>query len=90
MSTSYGLERTGALSHLDMQSVCGNAGIHGKGLESQLTRLALQPAAVAKLAALSGTLQTLRLAYYEDVPYHIVRLHKYCMTVSQICGAPNL
>ena len=42
-------------------------------LEEKLKRLGLQQAHVKQLAALSITLQTLRLVYEEDVPKHTVR-----------------
>ncbi len=89
-SVGYGLERFGALSHLDMQSLGGKTWPWNEGLESQLTRLALRPAAVAKLAALSDTLQTLRLAYYEDVPYRMVRLYRVGLTGLLLYSAPSL
>ena len=78
-STGLGLERFGALRHLDMQSVCGEAPLHfyletqADKLIDKLHHLALQPAAVRQLAALSGTLQTLCLMYHEDLPDHMVR-----------------
>ena len=72
-SIPLGLARFSALGHLDMQSVCGEAPLEfeGKlypGLDRNLTRLALQPAAVKQLGVLAGILQTLRVVYYEDVP----------------------
>ena len=71
MSTGLGLERFKALRHLDMQSVCGEAPVlfevptYERRQEWRLSRLALPPAAVRQLTALSGSLQTLRLAYDE-------------------------
>ena len=62
-----------------MQSVCGEAPLHfdletqADKLIDKLHHLALQPAAVRQLAALSGTLQTLCLMYHEDLPDHMVR-----------------
>ena len=87
ITISYGLERFGALCHLDMQSACGEDTLHIDGdpafdrrLDLKLKHLALQPAAVKELAALAGTLQTLRLVYIEDVPGYFVRLSRACMT----------
>ena len=93
--TGLGLERFGALRHLDLQSVCGGAPVQltpvfNGALEAELCRLALQPPAVEELANLAGTLETLRLVYCEDVPDPIVRLTRACLTALLLCCAPDI
>ena len=49
-------------------------------LDPWQTSVAVHVAAVKQLAALAGTLETLRLVYHEDVPDKVVRILQACMT----------
>ncbi len=72
MSTALGLERFSALRQLDMQSVCDEDAAHGALVlttmreRARMPLLSLKPAAVRQLAALSGSLQKLRLGFIEN------------------------
>ena len=92
-TSMLGLERFGALRLLDMQPVRSKARASFQvttfHVEEQRMRLAMQPAALKELTALSGNLQTLRLVYYEDVPNQTVSLlqasHAALLRTAHIC-----
>lgn len=89
ISTGLGLERFGALRHIDMESVCDDDVLHSALVSPEVRRqamyprIALQPAAVKQLAALSGTLQTLRLAIVEDT-----QVQPACASMPLCCSSP--
>ena len=87
-SLDMGLERFGALCHLDLQSVCGTpvyfeVPSFRPWQDPYRSRCTFPRSAVRHLAALSGSLQTLRLQYDEGVRGQVTPIYVACLTALQ-------